>query len=208
MTSLHNEKGIILVVSGASGAGKGTVNQTILRDHPDEFEFSVSATTRAPRKNETNGKEYFFLTKEEFEKAIEDGEILEYTCYCGNYYGTPKSEIAKIESGKHLIVEVEVEGAENIKKFFPQSVSVFILPPDFETLKARLIGRNTNSPEDIERRLNRAKVEFALAKEYDYAVVNPEGGSDAAAEAIVSIVNSEKHKMMRSEKDFEETYLK
>ncbi len=202
-TSLQNNKGILLVVSGAAGTGKGTVNANILKKYPSEYEFSVSATTRPPRPLETDGKEYHFISKEKFEKAISEGDVIEYTKYCGNYYGTLKSELEKLNSGKNLILEIEVEGAMNIKRIYPESVLIFILPPDYETLKSRLVGRGTNTPEDIENRMKKALQEFSFVKDYDYAVINYNGGSEDAADAIVSIVNSEKHKSFRSSKELE-----
>ncbi len=197
LTSLHNPKGILLVVSGAAGTGKGTVNAQLLKNHSD-YEFSVSATTRAPRPGETDGREYHFISRAEFEQAIQEKNVIEYTEYCGNYYGTLKSELKKLDEGKNLILEIEVEGAMNIKRLFPDSVTVFILPPDYETLKKRLVGRGTNTPEDIENRMKKALHEFTLVKEYDYAVLNRDGEADKTAEAIASIVECEKHRVFRA----------
>ena len=197
LTSLYNAKGILLVVSGAAGTGKGTVNAHLLKNHP-EYEYSVSATTRTPRFGETDGKEYHFISKTAFEQAIRDENVIEYTEYCGNYYGTLKSKLKKLDEGKNLILEIDVEGAMNIKRMFPDSVTVFILPPDYETLKKRLVGRGTNTPEDIENRMRKALHEFTLVKEYDYAVLNRDGEADKTAEVIASIVESEKHRVSRS----------
>ena len=201
-TVLGNEKGVLLVVSGASGTGKGTVNRLLLRMYPEEFAFSVSATTRKPRNNEKDGEDYAFITREEFERKIRDGEMLEYTEYCGNYYGTPKSELDKLDGGKNLILELEIDGAKNVKSKIPDAVAVFVLPPDYETLKARLEGRGTNAPEDIRRRLDRALEEFRQTDCYDYFVVNPDGGAEKAAEAVRSIVNAHKHSSQRGREKF------
>lgn len=197
MTTLQKPKGILVVVSGAAGTGKGTVNACLMKAHPDEYVYSVSATTRAPRNGEENGREYYFLTKEEFEKKIEEGGTIEYTQYCGNYYGTLKSELKKLDEGKNLILEIEVEGAMNIKRLFPDSVTVFILPPDYNTLKNRLVNRGTNTPEDIENRMKKALTEFAMVGNYDYAVVNADGNAEEAAEAIHNILLAEHHKTVR-----------
>ena len=197
MTTLESPKGILLIVSGAAGTGKGTVNGMLLRDYPN-FAFSVSATTRAPRPGEVDGREYHFLTREEFEEQIKNDGVIEYTEYCGNYYGTLKSELKKLDEGKNLILEIEVEGAMNIKRLYPESVAVFILPPDYDTLKSRLVNRGTNTPEDIENRMKRALEEFILVNQYDYAVVNHDGKAADAAQAIYEIVKGEQHKVSRN----------
>jgi guanylate kinase len=206
MTTMETPKGILLVVSGAAGTGKGTVNALLMKAH-SEFVFSVSATTRAPRPGEVDGREYHFLTREQFEKEIAEGGVIEYTEYCGNYYGTLKSELKKLDEGKNLILEIEVKGAMNIKRLFPDSVTVFILAPDYDTLKNRLVNRGTNTPEDIENRMRRALEEFALVPQYDYAVVNHDGKADEAAEAIYRIVKSEQHKPNRAEGAIERLFF-
>lgn len=206
MTTLSSKKGILLVVSGSSGTGKGTVNAKLMQRHP-EFAFSVSATTRAPRPGETDGKEYHFISRESFEEQIRQGGVIEYTEYCGNYYGTLKSELEKLETGKHLLLEIEVEGAMNIKRLFPEAVTVFILPPDAKTLRQRLVDRHTNTDADIENRMHEAMKEFALAKNYDYVVVNHDGKADEAAEAIFSIVESEKHRASRVAEQIDAMFL-
>lgn len=197
MTTLQKPKGILLIVSGAAGTGKGTVNGILLNEYPD-FAFSVSATTRAPRPGEINGKQYHFISREEFEEQIKNNGVIEYTEYCGNYYGTLKSELKKLDEGKNLILEIEVEGAMNIKRLYPDSVAVFILPPDYDTLKNRLVNRGTNTPEDIDNRMKRALEEFILVNQYDYAVVNHDGKADEAAKAIYEIVKGEQHKVSRN----------
>lgn len=206
MTTLKKPKGVLLVVSGAAGTGKGTVNARLMKEHP-EFCFSVSATTREPRPGETDGVEYHFITREQFEEKIKNGGVIEYTEYCGNYYGTLKSELNKLDEGKNLILEIEVEGAMNIKRLFPDSVLVFILPPDYETLKSRLVNRGTNTEEDINNRMNRALEEFVLVSHYDYIVVNRDGEADKAAEAIYEIVKSEQHKAIRNYDAMQELFF-
>lgn len=186
-------KGILLVVSGASGTGKSTVDNMLISEHQGEFAFSVSATSRRPRPGEENGKDYWFVTREDFEKKISHGEMLEYTEYCGNYYGTPKSELEKLKSGQNLILEIEIQGASNIKRIIPECVTVFVLPPDSETLRARLESRGTNSREEIERRLARAVDEIAFASDYDYLVVNPDGCVNEAVDTIYNIVLCHRH---------------
>lgn len=206
MTTLQKPKGILLVVSGAAGTGKGTVNACLMREHP-EFAYSVSATTRAPRPGEVDGREYHFISREQFEEQIKHGGVIEYTEYCGNYYGTLRSELKKLNEGKNLILEIEVEGAMNIKRLFPDSVAVFILPPDYETLKNRLVNRGTNTDDDIENRMKRALEEFILVNQYDYAVVNEDGCASDAAEAIYQIVKSEQHKVSRNGNAMEELFF-
>ena len=196
MTTLKKPKGLLLVISGSSGTGKGTVIAALRKAHP-EFSYSVSATSREPRPGEIDGREYYFVSDERFEEMIRQGDVIEYTRYCGHYYGTPKSELAKLEDGSHLILEIEVEGGGNVKRLFPDCVSVFILPPDYETLKNRLVNRGTNTAADIEGRLNKALREFRAAVTYDYAVVNADGRAEEAAEAIAGIVAAELHRTAR-----------
>ena len=204
--SFTAKEGEVTALVGPSGGGKGTVVRR-MREMLPEIGFSVSATTRAPRPGEVDGREYHFITKEEFERAISEGNVVEYTQYCGNYYGTLKSELEKLDEGKNLILEIEVEGAMNIKRLYPDSVTVFILPPDYETLRSRLVGRGTNAADDIERRMKKALYEFTLVKNYDYAVVNHSGMADCTAEAIASIVESEKHRVSRAPGAVEEMFF-
>ncbi len=207
MTTLQNPRGILLVVSGAAGTGKGTVNSILMKTHPEEYAFSVSATTRAPRIGELDGREYHFLTRERFEELIREEGTVEYTEYCGNYYGTLKSELSKLDEGKNLILEIEVEGAMNIKRLYPDCVTVFILPPDYKTLHSRLVNRGTDSPESVRNRMNKAISEFSFVKDYDYAVVNADFQSDKAAEAIHKIVAAEKQKTSRVTGRVEDFFL-
>lgn len=181
----------MIVISGPAGSGKGTVNARLLST--GEYVYSISATTRAPRPGEADGVNYYFITREEFEKRIQDGGMLEYTEYCGNYYGTPKKEALEvIESGKNLILEIEVEGAMNIKRVYPDAVLIMLLPPSFSTQEKRLRGRGTETEEKILARLERTREEVALLPNYDYIVYNEDGRDDLAAIEIEEIVRSEK----------------
>ncbi|MCI5741139.1 MAG: guanylate kinase [Lachnospiraceae bacterium] len=167
------KKGILIVVSGFSGAGKGTLMKELLKKYPDDYALSISATSRKPREGEQEGVEYFFKTREEFEKMIEGEELVEYAQYVGNYYGTPKAYVEEqLEAGKDVILEIEIQGALKIKEKFPQTVLMFVTPPSAEELKNRLVGRGTEDMETIERRLSRAVEEAEGIEAYDYLVVN------------------------------------
>ncbi len=190
-------KGLLIVVSGPAGSGKGTVNAHLLKR--DDFEFSVSATTRAPRPGEIDGKSYHFITREEFSERIENGGMLEYTEYCGNFYGTPKKEAEEVlASGKNLILEIEVEGAENIKKKYPDAVLILLLPPSHAVQEQRLRSRGTETEEKICERLARAREEIYHASSYDYVVYNYDGRDLDAAEQIQAIVTAEKCSLERN----------
>jgi guanylate kinase len=190
------KKGLLIVVSGPAGSGKGTVNERLLRS--DEFAFSVSATTRAPRVGEVDGKNYYFITRDEFQRRIADGEMLEYTQYCGNYYGTPLREAQEVlDSGRNLILEIEVEGALNVKRLYPEAVLVMLLPPDFHVQESRLRGRATETEEKILERLARTREELTVLDRYDYVVYNFDGGIDDCADDIRAIVRAEKCAMKR-----------
>ncbi len=167
------KKGILIVVSGFSGAGKGTLMKELLKKYPDDYALSISATSRKPREGEQEGVEYFFKTREEFEKMIEGEELVEYAQYVGNYYGTPKAYVEEqLEAGKDVILEIEIQGALKIKEKFPQTVLMFVTPPSAEELKNRLVGRGTEDMDTIERRLSRAVEEAEGIEAYDYLVVN------------------------------------
>lgn len=184
-------KGILLVVSGPAGSGKGTVNALLVAS--GDFVYSVSATTRKPRPGEIDGVNYHFITQEEFESRIENGDLLEYTNYCGNYYGTLKKEaIAVLESGKNLILEIECEGAINVKNIYPEAVAVMLIPPTFAIQEERLRGRATETEEKILERLEKTKKEMTLLDVYDYIVYNYNGGAASAADDIAAIVRAEK----------------
>lgn len=167
------KKGILIVVSGFSGAGKGTLMKKLLKKYPDDYALSISATSRKPREGEQEGVEYFFKTREEFEKMIEGEKLVEYAQYVGNYYGTPKAYVEEqLEAGKDVILEIEIQGALKIKEKFPQTVLMFVTPPSAEELKNRLVGRGTEDMDTIERRLSRAVEEAEGIEAYDYLVVN------------------------------------
>ena len=194
---MTENKGIMLVVSGPAGSGKGTVNAMLLKR--DDFAFSVSATTRAARPGEVDGINYHFITRESFVERINSGDMLEYTEYCGNFYGTPLKEAEEVlRSGKNLILEIEVEGAMNVKRKYPDAVLVLLLPPSYSVQEERLRGRGTETEEKILQRLARAKEEVALADRYDYVVYNYDGKADEAAAHILSIVDAEKRSIKRN----------
>ncbi len=191
------EKGLLIVVSGCSGAGKGTVLAELFTK-ADRLSYSVSATTRLPRPGEIDGVNYHFVTKETFEDMIAKGEILEYTTYAGNYYGTPKSELKKTESGDSLILEIELEGATNVKRMVPDAVTIVIVPPSLEVLENRLRSRGTNTEEDIARRMKQAAVELRHITDYEYIVLNETGHADRAADEILAIIRAEQSKTARN----------
>lgn len=190
-------KGILTVISGPSGSGKGTVVKRI-KEMREDIGVSVSATTRSPRDGEIDGREYYFITHADFEEKLARGEILEHTVYCGNYYGTPKSEVDRVVSaGKDLILEIEVEGAAQIKKLYPDAVTVMLIPPTLDELRARLEGRGSEDSATVEKRLCRALEEIKLAYEYDFVVVNENGKIDECASKILEIVNAEHSRSSR-----------
>ena len=183
-------KGILLVISGPAGSGKGTVVKILKAT--EQFACSVSATTRAPRPGEVNDVDYHFITQEAFKERIEKGEMLEYTSYCGNYYGTVLSEAMQtLESGQNLILEIEVEGAQNVKRLYPDAVLIMLLPPSFAVQEKRLRGRGTETEDKIKARLARAKEELKLLDRYDYVVYNRDGCELDCANDIMAIVRSE-----------------
>jgi guanylate kinase len=164
-------KHVLMAVSGPSGVGKGTMVKTLLQRRADVVE-SVSCTTRAPREGEIHGKHYFFLSKEEFERRIQEDDFLEYDEHFGNYYGTPKSFVREMLKSKSVIMEIDVVGALNAKKSFPECVLVMVVPPSVEELKRRLSGRGSETEAQIENRLARMEYELSHKDEYDYVIVN------------------------------------
>ena len=164
--------GILVVVSGFSGSGKGTLMKKLLSEY-DEYALSVSATTRAPRTGEVEGREYFFKSKEDFEKLIENDELIEYASFCNNYYGTPRDYVLEQrKNGKNVILEIEVQGALKVKEKYPDTMLIFVTPPDACTLKNRLISRGTECEKDIKARLKQATLEAACMNKYDYILIN------------------------------------
>lgn len=179
----------LFVVSAPAGCGKDTILAEVLQK-TDSAGYAVSATTRTPREGEINGVHYHFLTVEDFKSRISNGEVLEYTEYCGNFYGTLKSSVdALLNSGKDAILKIEVEGAMNIKKQFPEAKLIFILPPSWEILENRLRGRGTESEEKIRERIAQARTELKFAENYDYLVVNDK--LETAVGDILSIFRAE-----------------
>lgn len=167
-----NHQGILVVVSGFSGAGKGTLMKELLKRY-DNYALSISATTRAPREGETDGKEYFFVTKEQFEKMRDEQKLIEYAQYVNNYYGTPKEYVEqKMAEGKDVILEIEIQGALKVKKRFPDALLLFVTPPSAEELRRRLVGRGTETLEVINARLARAAEEASGMEAYDYLLIN------------------------------------
>ena len=167
-----NHQGLLVVVSGFSGAGKGTLMKELLKRY-DNYALSISATTRAPREGETDGKEYFFVTKEQFEKMRDERKLVEYAQYVNNYYGTPKEYVEqKMAEGKDVILEIEIQGALKVKKRFPDALLLFVTPPSAEELRRRLVGRGTETLEVINARLARAAEEASGMEAYDYLLIN------------------------------------
>ncbi len=183
-------RGILIVLSGPSGTGKDSILKE-LRNLRNDFEISVSCTTRNPRPGELNGKDYYFLTKSEFMERVNVGDMLEWATFCGNYYGTPKHELEdRLSAGLNIILEIEVQGAEQVIKNSSEAVSIFVLPPSVRVLKQRLKSRGLDSDEAIEMRTREAEREIALAENYDYVVVNDD--LKECANDISKIIDSEK----------------
>ena len=191
-----SERGLLIVFSGPSGVGKGTVRQEIFSTPDHKFDYSVSMTTSPQRPGEVDGVDYFFRTREEFEALIKEGQMLEYAEYVGNYYGTPLSYVNEtLDKGIDVFLEIEVQGALQVKSKVPDGVFIFLTPPDLEELEERLVGRGTDSPEVIAQRIERAKEEIALMREYDYAVVNDQ--VSLAAERVKRVIEAEHYRVDR-----------
>lgn len=183
----QQKRGTLFVFSGPSGVGKGTLNARLFAEFGDQIAFSVSATTRAPREGEIDGKHYFFISRQEFENRIANNDFLEYAQFAGNCYGTPKSYVLSLlEQGKNVLLEIEVQGAMQVMERMPECVSIFVLPPSFEELERRLRGRGTESEEKVRARLETARGEIAYAPRYQYQIVNGED-VDAAYQQLRGI---------------------
>ena len=191
------KRGLLFIISGPAGSGKGTIVKRVRE--LAEFDFSVSATTRAPRPGEIDGVHYFFTDKEEFRRKIAAGEMLEHAEYVGNYYGTPKKPVDDaLSAGKNIILDIDVQGALQVKTKMPEALMIFVLPPDFETLMRRIRGRGTESEEIIAKRMEKARFELQCFDRYDYAVVNRDNGVEEAAGDVLSILKAETLKTFRN----------
>jgi|SRR5690554_4262678 len=192
-----NEKGLLVVISGPSGVGKGTVRRALFENHEHEYFYSISMTTRAPREGEVEGEDYYFVSREEFEQRIKEGKFLEWAEFVGNYYGTPRDVIEnQLDLGKEVILEVEVNGALQIRETMKDAVFIFIVPPGKQALYDRLLKRGTEAPEKVMARIEKADNEFLLAHKYDYIVVNDDVSN--AADRIRAIIRAEHAKTQRS----------
>ena len=190
------ERGLLIVFSGPSGVGKGTVRAAIFESSQHQFDYSVSMTTRQQRPCEVDGKDYFFTTREAFEEKIKSGQMLEYAEYVGNYYGTPLEYVNQtLDQGKDVFLEIEVQGALQVKEKVPDGVFIFLTPPDLDELRGRLSGRGTDSLAVINERMEKAREEIKLMSEYDYAVVNDE--VHLAVERVKKIVEAEHFRVDR-----------
>lgn len=188
-----DNKGILVVVSGFSGAGKGTIMNALLEKYQD-YELSISATTRAPREGEVEGNQYFFKTREAFEEMIEKKQLIEWAEYVGNYYGTPKSYVETcLQQGKNVLLEIEMQGGMLVKQKFPDAVLIFVTTPSAEKLYERLSGRGTETAEVVHKRLIRASQESEYMQSYDYIIINDE--LEEAVEQVNSIIKNERSKV-------------
>lgn len=192
-----NQRGILIVVSGFSGAGKGTLMKELMKRYEETYALSVSATTRNPREGEVDGREYFFKTTEEFEKMIAKEELIEYAKYVDNYYGTPRAYVEEqLQAGKDVILEIEIQGALKVKKKFPETLLLFVTPPSAEELKNRLVKRGTETMDVIESRMRRAREEAEGMDQYDYLVVNDV--LEDCVEEVHQIIQGEHRKSFRN----------
>lgn len=190
-------RGVLVIVSGFSGAGKGTVMKRLLEKY-DSYRLSISATTRMPRDGEKDGREYFFKTVDQFEEMIENGQLIEYARYVGNYYGTPKEYVEKqLNEGRNVILEIELQGALQVKEKIPETVLVFLTPPCADELENRLRGRGTEDDETIKARLKRAVEESDYMKKYDYILINDD--LEKCVDDLNGIIKSERWKTDRND---------
>ncbi|GEL14323.1 guanylate kinase [Pediococcus cellicola] len=197
------KRGMLIVLSGPSGVGKGTVRKAIFDQGGNDFQYSISMTTRKPREGEVNGVDYYFVSKEEFEHNIETGQMLEYAKYVDNYYGTPLKYVNEtLDQGKDVFLEIEVNGALQVRKKSPDGVFVFLTPPDLMELKQRIINRGTEDMETINKRMKKAVEEIRMMQDYDFAVVNDK--VENAVESIKTIIRSERFRVARVFPEYEE----
>ncbi len=191
------QKGVLIVVSGFAGTGKGTLMKELLRRYPEQYALSISMTTRSPRPGEQEGVEYFFTDTAAFEKEIADGGLIEYACYCDHYYGTPRAYVDRqLSAGKDVILEIEVQGALQVKEKFPDTVLLFVVPPSAATLYSRLKGRGTENSEVIAARMKRALEECSYIPRYDYILINDD--LSVCVEQMHHIIQSEKFAAVRN----------
>lgn len=196
------EKGILTVISGFSGAGKGTLMKALLAKY-DNYALSISQTTRSPRPGETDGVEYFFVTREQFEQNIADGKLIEHAQYVGNYYGTPADYVfSKLDEGKDVLLEIEIQGALQVRERFPDTLLLFVTPPNAKELKRRLEGRGTETPEVIRQRMARAIEESEGVEEYEYLIINDV--LDECVENMHEIIQNAKLRASRNKEYIEE----
>ena len=190
------KRGMLIVLSGPSGVGKGTVRKALFEDPEVDFNYSISMTTRNPREGEKNGVDYYFVSKEQFEENIKNGEMLEYAKYVDNYYGTPLNYVnEQLNAGHDVFLEIEVNGALQVRANCPDGVFIFLTPPDIKELRSRLVGRGTDDLEVINKRIQKASKEIRMMQNYDYAIVNDKIKN--AVEQIKDIVKSERLKVNR-----------
>ena len=184
------QKGLLIILSGPSGVGKGTVRAKLMQDESLNLCYSISMTTRGIRPGEENGREYYFVSREEFEKQVQEGNLLEHAEFVGNYYGTPKSKVEELrEQGKNVLLEIEINGAQTVMEKCPDAVSIFLVPPSMEALEARIRGRSTENEETIQKRLAKARGELTKSGLYKFTVLND--SVDNAAAAIARIICSQ-----------------
>lgn len=196
-----NCKGILAVVSGFSGAGKGTLMKNLVGRY-DNYALSISMTTRLPREGEKDGREYFFVSKETFEEKVRQEGLIEYACYCDNYYGTPKEYVeTQLEMGRDVLLEIEIQGALKIKKKFPEALLLFVMPPSAKELENRLTGRGTETPEVVSKRLRRAVLEAQGIENYDYIVINDD--LEMCTQELHSIIRTAHKSVGRNEEFIE-----
>ncbi len=189
------DRGILIILSGFSGSGKGTIVKELLKRYPEKYALSISATTRSPREGEEHGREYFFKTHAEFQAMIEAEELLEYACYVENYYGTPKNYVEEqLKQGKNVILEIEIQGALKIREKFPETLLLFVMPPSADILYQRLTGRGTETEEVIRSRMLRAAEEADGCEAYDYLIINDD--LSCCVEQVHDLIMQERHRMV------------